>query len=222
MNKLLLLFISIFFLIGPTASTAQTLSIDKITRFGLSQTAIHSRIRNIHNASIGRYGTAIGVFAQIKIEPRKKVYPIALKPAQIFFVAQLEYSMQGERTKLKDGTINKYFNDYINLPLYIKYYFSFKSTSPVKRFMIMGGPKIGGCVVQYGQADLSKERESVQLAHTNFKALDLGYSFAMGLYFFRHIEGFMRFDQSFTEVYGNYNRKTFNYALSGGINIFFD
>lgn len=219
MRALYLIFTAI--ILGMTGSHAQgVLNLENNVRFGLAISGHNSHIRGIHNQSLGRYAPAFGIYTQINLIPNKTMQGIST--AKIYFVAQVEYSMEGEKTKFKTGEVNKYIYDYINIPMYIKYNFAFsRGTKP--NFMIMGGPVTSFSVYQNYVGDKSLEREVVQIAHSNFKKFSFGASVGIGYRFIPQLEGYFRYDHGFTKVYGNYDKhNTYKYFLAAGLNWFFN
>ncbi|RQP12720.1 MAG: PorT family protein [Chryseobacterium sp.] len=199
-------------LLAATFITAQLTE----TRFGVNANIHQSNVGNIHYDSKGRIAPAIGIFAQI---PLKK-YDGGEQAAKhrVFFVPQLEFNMAGESDKQEGAGTVKYHNNYINLPLYFKYYFGFQGENGPHNAIVQAGPVVGVAVSQNvnGKALLAE----YQAADDNFKNFDLGLSVGLGYRIAPDFEALVRYDYGLLKPY-EYKNRTYNYQLGVGINWLF-
>lgn len=180
-------------------------------KYGVTAKVHSSAIRGIHANSTGRIAPAVGVFMQIPFIQRMRDH--------WFFVPMLEFSMEGERDE--DPAGNKQFNhNYINIPLYIKYYFNFTNGMGEKKLYLMGGPKVGYAISERTEGNLNADDLAAQ---ATFKPFSAGLSGVVGYNITPKLEVFGRYDQGLTSVYEkSFGRRTFNYQLGAGLNYLFN
>ena len=193
--------------------------------WGISANVHQSNIRGIHWNSKGRIAPSVGVFVSIPLESTadRDLY----KYGRWILVPQLEYSMDGELNKPETGT-QKYFADFISLPVYIKYYFAFNKVDE-KKFFVQAGPQFGVSIHNKAtgpsDANSMENKEHVNyVSHheANFKKANFGISVGTGYQFSDSWEVFARYDQGFSKVYDNYTLyNTNHYKLGVGLNYIF-
>ncbi len=180
-------------------------------QFGATLKVHQSNIRGIHDYSKARIAPAIGVFAQIPLNSRVE--------NNIYFVPQLEFSMEGENAKEPKGD-QKFHFSYINVPLYLKYYFGFNKENTNKNLFVMAGPKFGFAVSEKREGAVYNPQDIAAEGH--HKKFNLAASVGGGYRFTENFEGYLRYDHGFTKAYDNYTlQKTYNYQLGAGINYIF-
>ncbi|HLR38735.1 MAG TPA: outer membrane beta-barrel protein [Chitinophagaceae bacterium] len=169
--------------------------------YGISANVHYSTITGFGGGS-GRIVPDIGVFAQIPIQTRSSLY--SYNPVHLYIVPQIEYSMRGETRETKSGDVNFHYN-YINIPIYAKYYIKGFNIVKGDKIFAMVGPEIGFNVVK-NEGDLAnisdtEERMSLKNTLENFNEISFGVSVVGGYSFPFGLEGFVRLDKGFTDIY---------------------
>lgn len=179
-------------------------------QFGATVKGHLSHIRGIHAESKGRIAPSAGVFAQI---------PLASGTSSgFYFVPQLEVSMDGEKNSATGGEQKLYYT-FLNMPLFVKYYFQFCSADSGKGFFAMAGPKIGFSLGE--KIEGSSFTQTEVAVHHSFKKSNFGFAVGAGYHFIPQLEAFVRYDHGFTKVYDMYSGATRHYQLGAGINYVF-
>lgn len=102
-------------------------------KYGVTANLHQSNIRGIHSWSKGRIAPGLGAFAQFPLDARVD--------RGLYLMPQIEFSMEGERAEDPRGEQKFYYN-YINIPVYFKYYFSISKKSELQEdnFFVQAGP----------------------------------------------------------------------------------
>lgn len=150
-------------------------------RFGITASGNYSGVRGVHNPSQQKIGFNIGVVGIIPLD----------NSDQFYFQPQIEYVNAGE----KGDNSTKYTNNYINIPLLVKAYFS----EAESEFFGILGPRIGFLVNQK-IVDPSEPRYYIdQLGKAN--SLDLALVGGLGYSYKRKHEVSLKIDVGLSDVY---------------------
>lgn len=174
-------------------------------RFGITGTLQNSGVTKIHNKSSSRYAGSIGALAQIQLD---NYYRFFIQP-------EVSYSLQGEKDKIKlsgKSTKAKFFQNYINIPVYFRAYFS----EAESEFFSEIGPQLGILIYQKDKK-LEKERYG-----SNPKNLDASISIGFGYSIFRKSEFFIRYNYGFIDIYDKFYRQQNTSVVAFGFAYIFD
>lgn len=213
-----LLFASLFVAALSTAqeSTAERTQTSAI-RFGATANVHHSSIKGIHDYSKGRTAAGIGAFVQIPLNIKKSTEE---KENQLFIQPQLEYTMDGEKAKPEGKETQKFYYDYLSLPIFVKYYFDFNKDAAENNWFAAIGPQFGYAVNTKTEGNLYTLQDV--LAEKSLNKFNFGLVVSGGYRINNDFEAFIRYDQGLTKVYKDYTAsKTWNYKLGLGVNYFF-
>lgn len=186
-------------------------------KYGLTGNFHRGSVSGVHDRSVGRYGFGIGAFAQWSI-----VENDIFDSAWLYLMPQIEYSTQGENAKAEEARygLQKFHHDYIAAQLYLKY---FVHRGNIKRDLyFFGGPRIEFLVNENRQVDPAYDDVyyKYNLDGTVNKT-SIGVSIGAGMKISQSLEGFLRYDQGFSQVYPDNNRNnTFNRQLAVGLNYY--
>lgn len=156
-----LVFLSIFLFLCTTFVDAQV-------RFGVRGSASITNITKAHSVSKSRTGYQIGAFSIIPLDNKD----------QFFFQPEVHYSAQGEfnvhETRTSGNRDIKTFTSFVNIPLFVRSYFS----SAEDEFFVEGGPYIGFKVGENIERIVDTEPFDEEYSTFDFGAgLGIGYSF---------------------------------------------
>lgn len=185
--------------------------------YGVTANIHKTSILGVHDYSKGKFGAGFGVVGEVGLAATD-----IGDDYYLFFMPQIEYSMQGENAENEIGKYGKqkYHHDYITTGLNIKYVFH--PNNYMSRFFVFGGPRISFLVREkkdvdpafdlvYGKYNLDNEVNKV----------DLGIGVGFGAKIDDHFEAFLRYDRGFSKVYPNNDRHhTSNHQLALGLNYF--
>lgn len=175
------------------------ISVKSQVRFGLKGSLQFTNVIDIHTHSDTRdCGIAFGGFLQI---------PFNKYNENLFIKPEILYSQQGEY----DGD-DKYFQDYINIPIMIKYYLS--ELIPISNYgnselFAEIGPQIGYLIHE-------KNKEKDHLRYAKAGNTDISIGLGAGVAFYRTFEINFRYNYGLTDVYKDYSKfnNTSNFAFS--------
>lgn len=175
------------------------ISVHSQVRFGVKGSLQLTNVRNIHWLSDTRFfGIAFGGFAQI---------PFNNYNDELFIKPEILYSQQGE---YDDGV--KYFQDYINIPVMIKYYLSDMISIDYygdNELFVEAGPQVGFLI-----HEKNKEKDSQKYA--KIEKTDISMGLGAGISFSRNFEINVRYNYGLTDAYKDYPKlnNTSNFAFS--------
>lgn len=180
-------------------------------KYGVTANVHKGSIVGIHDVSKGKWGGGAGVFAQWPLV-ENDIYD----SAWLYFSPQLEFSMQGEIAKPPQGK-QDFRHDYISLPLYIKY---FMHRGNMKRdVFFFAGPKLEYMIIRKKSGPPSYAMYEPQEQKIN--KFGYGVSVGAGLRINDQIEGFIRYDRGFSNIYPDYTHyNTYNHLLAVGVNFY--
>ncbi|QOR74364.1 PorT family protein [Cruoricaptor ignavus] len=215
------------FIFSALAASATAFSqyAEKRSQFGITAGVHGSHIHGIHQDSEARVAPSVGVFFEAPISQRSTSE--LSRSGGLFFAPQVEYSMQGEYNKYPGGK-QKFFADFINLPILLKYYFGAKANSGLNSsWFLTVGPKVGFIVNQKVSGDSINDPTTginyIDL-HFNdndeFNKFDFGVVGGLGYAFDNHWQLMLRYDHGFTKMYDNtpHDKTTYNYKLGLSVN----
>lgn len=174
-------------------------------RFGVRGTLQNTSISEIHINSSNRYAGSIGVLAQIPLD----VYN------RFFIQPEISYSLQGEKDKFDmygHKTHAKFFQNYINIPVYFRAYFSESESE----FFSEIGPQIGILVYQKDK-ELEKKRYG-----SNPKNLDASVGIGFGYSINRKSEFFIRYNYGLIDIYDKFYKRQNTSIIALGFAYIFD
>lgn len=188
-------------------------------KYGITGNFHKSSVVGVHDYSKGKYGGALGFFAQWSL-----VENDVFDSAWLYITPQIEYSMQGEHAKAEEEIfgIQKYHYDYIAMQVYLKWFFH---QGNMKRdVFLFAGPRIEYMVRDDKKVDPAYDAAYYQYnLDDEFKKFGYGVSLGIGLKINQHIEGFLRLDRGFGTVYPkNKIHNTYNRLLAVGLNYYID
>ncbi|WP_128332011.1 porin family protein [Apibacter sp. HY039] len=169
-------------------------------RIGVKGNLQFTNVTDVHEFSETRnFAPALGVIAQIPFNDANNNF---------FFQPEILYSWQGEKN---GDVINiEYFQDYVNLPLMLKYYFADFLFSSKKicnckgtanhEFFLEAGPQLGFLVKQ-------KNKDSDDLYYGGVSKFDFSFGLGAGITFRRKLELSARYNYGLTDAYKNYPRQ---------------
>lgn len=190
--------IALLLLIIPILSYSQI-------RFGLRGSFQNSSVSKIHKESSSRNAGSVGVLAQIQLDYYNR----------FFIQPEISYSLQGEKDKVKlSGTTTKanFFQNYINIPVYFRAYFSESESE----FFTEIGPQLGLLISQKDK-ELEKKRYG-----SNPKNFDASISIGLGYSIIRKSEFFIRYNYGFMDIYDKLHEQQNTSVVSFGFAYIFD
>src|SRR5699024_8284778 len=184
--------------------------------YGVTANFHQTRINDFHLHSKGRMGADFGFFVQIPIQMQGGMY--SYSEPLFFVVPQLEFSMMGENSKHGSEATRKYHYDFVNIPIYAKYYLNGLKPYGDDRFFIMAGPMVGFALNE--QVDMTNDNEQ-QIAQEIFQSFNFAVSVKAGYSPFRGFEAFIRLDRGINKVYSAYDSNNYHGKLGVGISWIF-
>ena len=117
-------------------------------KYGITGNIHRGSIVGVHDRSVGKYGGALGVFAEIPL-----VENDVFDSAWLFLVPQIEYSMQGENAEVNVDRfgVQKYHYDYAAMQVYLKWFFH--KGNMRRDVFLFAGPRIEYMVRQKETVD---------------------------------------------------------------------
>ncbi len=200
MKKIIL----IYFLLIFGFSNAQSI------KYGVTGNFHKTSVVGIHDRSKGIFGGSVGVFADFSLVPND-IYD----SAWLYFTPQLEYAMQGEAAEIPGKDRQKFYFNYIGLPLYIKYFL--RNNGYKGDIYFMAGPKFEFLVSEKvsGPPSLTIAQEG------NVEQFGYGVSVGVGVKLQEKLDVFIRFDRGFSKIYPDYTKyTTYNRMLGLGISYY--
>ncbi|MFC4164412.1 porin family protein [Epilithonimonas zeae] len=179
-------------------------------KYGLTGNIHKSSIVGIHDRSKGIFGGNVGVFADFSLVTND-IYD----SAWLYFTPQLEFAMFGENSKYPNKDLQKFHNNYISMPLFIKYFI--KNHGYKSDIYLMAGPKLEYLITDKvsGPASLTADQEK------NLNKFAYGLAVAVGVKVQENWDVFIRFDRGFSKIYPDYTKyTTYNRMLGIGINYY--
>ncbi|MDR2123042.1 MAG: PorT family protein [Flavobacteriaceae bacterium] len=161
-------------------------------RFGIRGTVHASNVSNIHKESGSRIAGSLGALAQI---------PIGYSN-QFFLQPEISYSLQGENDKGESYGVRRdaqYFQNYINIPVYFRAYFS----EADNEFFGEIGPQIGFLVFRKDKEEDTSIHEGGYAFLDKPQSIDISIGIGIGYSFLRRYEVFVRYNYGLTDVYKN-------------------
>lgn len=179
-------------------------------KYGVTANFHKTSIVNVHDYSKGKFGGNIGVFADFALV-ENDIYD----SAWLYFTPQLEFAMQGENADHPREDKQQYHNNYVAMPLYIKYFM--KNHGYKSDIYFMAGPRLEYLVSEKRSgppADFEAQEQKIN-------KFGYGISVGAGFKIDEKIDVFIRFDRGFSKIYPDYTRDTtFNRMLGIGINYY--
>jgi hypothetical protein len=188
----------LIFLLIPILSYSQI-------RFGLRGSLQNSNVSKIHKESSSRIAGSVGVLAQIQLDDYNR----------FFIQPEISYSLQGEKDKVKlsgNTTKAKFYQNYINIPVYFRAYFSESESE----FFTEIGPQLGLLISQKDK-ELEKKRYG-----SNPKNFDASISIGLGYSIIRKSEFFIRYNYGFMDIYDKLHEQQNTSVVSFGFAYIFD
>ncbi len=179
-------------------------------KYGVTANFHQSSIVKIHDHSKGAFGGGIGVFADFALVPND-IYD----SAWLYFTPQLEFTTLGENAKHPRYDKQQYHNNYIGLPLYIKYFL--KNHGYKGDLYFMAGPRLEFLVSDKRSGPPSDFEAQEQ----KINSFGYGISVGAGIKVNEKLDAFIRFDRGFSKIYPDYTKySTYNRMLGIGINYY--
>ncbi|WP_028123762.1 outer membrane beta-barrel protein [Epilithonimonas tenax] len=190
----------IYFLLFFGFANAQSI------KYGVTGNFHKTSVVGIHDRSRGIFGGSVGVFADISLVPNS---------AWLYFTPQLEYAMQGEAAEIPGKDRQKFYFNYVGLPLYIKYFL--KNNGYKGDLYFMAGPRF-----EFLVSDKVSGPPSLTVAQEgNQKTIGYGVSVGVGVKVQDKLDVFIRFDRGFSKIYPDYTKyTTYNRMLGIGVNYY--
>lgn len=188
-------------------------------KYGVTGNFHRSSVAGVHDRSVGKWGGALGFFAQWSL-----VENDVFDSAWLYITPQIEYSMQGENAKGEEDKwgLQKYHYDYVAMQVYLKWFFH---QGNMKRdVFLFGGPRIEYMVRKHEEVDPGYNAVYYKYNLDN-KTNKFGYgvSVGIGLKVSQRMEAFLRYDNGFAKVYPNNDRyHTYNRLLGLGLNYYIE
>lgn len=186
-------------------------------KYGVTGNVHKGSIVNVHDRSEGKWGGGAGFFAQWSLV-ENDIYD----SAWLYFMPQIEYSMQGENADANPDKYEKqkYNYDYISMQAYIRYFFH---KGNMKRdFFLFAGPKVELLVRE--DKKVQPEYDAVYYKFNKDDKVNnfgFGISVGAGIKISQQFEAFLRYDRGFSKVYpNNTERNTYNRMLALGLNYY--
>lgn len=186
-------------------------------KYGVTGNVLRSSIVEVHDRSKGKWGGSAGFFAQWPL-----VENDIFDSAWLYFTPHIEYSMLGEIADAnpKKFAKQKYYNDYVTVQTYIKYFFHRGNMK--KDLFLFAGPKVEILVRKdknvpdgYDEVYYKFNRDDV------VNSIGFGASAGAGLRIGEYSEVFLRYDRGFSKVYkNNTTRNTANQMIALGFNYY--
>ncbi|WP_312825283.1 porin family protein [Epilithonimonas sp.] len=179
-------------------------------KYGVTGNFHKSSIPGIHDRSKGIFGGGLGIFADFSLVTND-IY----NSAWLYFSPQLEFNTQGENAQMPGLETQKYHNNYIGIPLYIKYFM--KSQGYKGDIYFMAGPRFEFMVANKvsGPVSLTAHQEE------NLEKFGYGISAGVGVNIQNSWDVFIRYDRGFSKIYPDYTKyTTYNRMLAIGINLY--
>lgn len=174
---------SFIFILFLNASFAQV-------KFGLKGAMQLTNVVDIHDYSKSRLGFHVGGFLYVPIGDDE----------QFVFQPELLLMQHGEGNKVLTNDIEKYFINYVALPLMLKYYFNDEAS-----FYIEGGPQLAYEIFKESTPRLPEDHFYVKTNKFDFSfGLGGGYSFD------RNVEIGVRYNYGFVDIYPDYENEKSN------------
>lgn len=179
-------------------------------KYGITGNFHKTSIVGIHDRSKGIFGANIGVFADIALVPND-IYD----SAWLYFTPQLEFAMQGENAEIPKMEKQQFHNNYIGLPLYIKYFM--KNQGYKGDIYFMAGPRL-----EFLMSDKRSGPPSyTELQEQKIESFGYGISVGAGVKIEEKWDVFIRFDRGFSKIYPDYTKyTTYNRMLGIGISYY--
>ncbi len=198
------------------SSEAQSIVKKAHIQYGATIGAHYSVITGYSGGS-GRIGPDIGGFMQIPIQSQNGLYNY--KPVHFYIVPQIDFSMMGETDQSGEETIKHHFN-YIEIPVYAKYYIKGFNIIKGDKLFAMAGPVFGFLASE----NIGEKDPQYREIQDNANDLNLGVSVVGGYALPEHLEGFVRIDKGFTNLFGESKTldKAYNVKIGVGINWIFE
>ena len=179
-------------------------------KYGVTANFHKTSIVNVHDYSRGKFGGNVGIFADFALVPND-----IFDSAWLYFTPQLEFAMQGENTDHPKEEKQQYHNNYIGLPLYIKYYM--RNHGYKGDVYFIAGPRLEFLVTDKRSGPPSDFEAQEQ----KIESFGYGVSVGVGVNVQDKLDVFIRFDRGFSKVYPDYTRDaTYNRMLGVGINYY--
>lgn len=179
-------------------------------KYGVTANFHQSSIVKVHDYSKGAFGGGIGIFADVSLVPND-IYD----SAWLYFTPQLEFNTLGENANHPKEEKQKYHNNYIGLPLYIKYFL--RSNGYKGDLYFMAGPRLEFLVSE----KRSGPPADFEAQEQNISSFGYGVSVGAGIKINDKLDAFIRFDRGFSKIYPDYTRDaTYNRMLALGINYY--
>jgi len=179
-------------------------------KYGVTANFHQSSIVKVHDYSKGAFGGGIGIFADFALVPND-IYD----SAWLYFEPQLEFNTLGENTKSPKQEKQSYHNNYIGLPLYLKYFMKNHGYKSDIYFLL--GPRLEFLVSEKRSgppADFESQEQKIN-------SFGYGISFGVGVKINEKLDANIRFDRGFSKIYPDYTRDaTYNRMLAIGINYY--
>lgn len=170
-------------------------------RLGIKGSVHRSNISEIHKESEGRISGSFGAFCQIPLDNNN----------QFFFQPEVIYSLEGEKDKHTSHVI-KYFQNYLNIPLMLRAYFSEADSE----FFGEIGPQIGFLV--------SQKNKDLDILYYNDKPknINLSIGFGIGYSILRNFEFSIRYNYGLIDVYKDYPKQERTSVLGASLAYIFN
>lgn len=184
-------------------------------KYGLTGNVHITGINSIYDASKPKFGGGFGVLATIPLYPSD-----AFKSQYMFIQPQVEFSMQGENSKVPGYGDQKFNNNYISAAVYYKYFFHKEGVR--SDVYLFAGPK-----AEFLVSNSRETTAAYEIAHANINKdkninnFGVGVSGGVGYSASDEIEIFARYDQGLTKVYPDNPNNTFNGVIALGLNYIF-
>lgn len=186
-------------------------------KYGVTGNVLRSSIVEVHDRSKGKWAGSIGFFGQWPLV-ENDIYD----SAWLYFTPQIEYSMLGEIADANPAKFSKqkYFNDYITLQAYIKYFFH--NGNYKYDYFVFAGPK-----AEFLVRESKKVPEGYDEVYYKFNrddvvnSIGIGASAGIGMRVSDYAEIFLRYDRGFSKVYkNNTTRNTANQMIALGFSYY--
>jgi hypothetical protein len=197
----------------------------QFVKYGVTGSFHKGSIAGIHGVSKGNFGGNVGVFADFSLVPND-IYD----SAWLYFTPQLEFYTLGERADWDEDEKNmqKYNNNYVAVPLYIKYFL--KNSGYKGDIYFMLGPKLeflvsekkeeGNSLNQALADGFENPKQQFGLGQ-KISSFGYGISFKAGVKVNDMLDVFIRFDRGLSKVYPDYTKNpTYNRFLAIGLSYY--
>ncbi len=179
-------------------------------KYGVTANFHQTSIVKVHDYSKGAFGGGIGVFADVALVPND-IYD----SSWLYLSPQVEFSMQGENANHPKEGKQQYHNNYVGIPLYIKYFLRNHGYKGDLYFMV--GPRIEFLLSEKRSgppADFESQEQRIN-------SFGYGISLGAGIKINDKMDAFIRLDRGMSKIYPDYTRDaTYNRMLGLGINFY--